>query len=178
MSGRKGSKRQQRLSALQSQVELLQNANDKSHHLVNYDYEEYSSPGGATVLDVLSDAGGSRASSKSGGYHSHHSSHSGYGSHHSGYGHHESSSVKECCELVVDPLTFAGLLGMIGLGTVFLNTAITMNIMGKKKRKRRSSSIWLDPIQEALRPKLADTLLKGTRKWSLRNSSIGKERFK
>ncbi len=42
----------------------------------------------------------------------------------------------DCCPLVVDPLTlFAILLGIAG-ATFFLNTAITMNIMRRKRRKR------------------------------------------
>ncbi len=42
----------------------------------------------------------------------------------------------ECCPLVVDPLTLVALLAFIAGGTYFLNIAITMNIVGKKRRKR------------------------------------------
>ncbi len=57
--------------------------------------------------------------------------HSGSGS---GHGHHY---PPECCPLVVDPLAFASLLASIVGGTVFLNTAITMNIGRKRRRRRR-----------------------------------------
>ena len=50
----------------------------------------------------------------------------------SSYGHEE-----DCCPLVVDPLTLIGLLGGIAAATAFLNVLITMNITGRK-RKRRS----------------------------------------
>ncbi len=56
---------------------------------------------------------------------------SGYG--HSGHGH--GHKYLECCELVVDPLTFASLLASILGGTLFLNVQITM-ILGRKRRKR------------------------------------------
>ncbi len=62
---------------------------------------------------------------------------SGYG--HSGHGHHGYGHKKlECCELVVDPLTFASLLASIIGGTAFLNTVVTM-VLGRKRRRRRSN---------------------------------------
>ena len=44
---------------------------------------------------------------------------------------------KDCCELVVDPLTFATLMAFILGGTAFLNTLITMNIGRRRRRRRR-----------------------------------------
>ena len=59
----------------------------------------------------------------------------------SGYGHHGAyNEVKDCCELVVDPLTFAALMAAILGGTAFLNTLITMNLGRRKRRRRRRSS--------------------------------------
>lgn len=40
---------------------------------------------------------------------------------------------------MVDPLTFSALLGFIAAATFFLNMLITMNITGRR-RKRRSES--------------------------------------
>ena len=63
---------------------------------------------------------------------------SGYGHHHSGHGY--GHKKLECCELVVDPLTFATLLaGIIG-GTAFLNVVVTM-VLGRKRRRRRSDGV-------------------------------------
>ncbi len=53
--------------------------------------------------------------------------------HHSGYGH---KKKLECCELVVDPLTFASLLAQILGGAAFLNVLVSMNL-GRKRRRRR-----------------------------------------
>jgi len=55
----------------------------------------------------------------------------------SGYGHGHYGKI-ECCDLVVDPLTFLALLGGIAGGTAFLNVAITMNI-NKRRRRRRNA---------------------------------------
>lgn len=52
----------------------------------------------------------------------------------------------ECCPLVVDPLTFVGLLGFVAAATAFLNTVITMNIMMavvKRSRKRSMTQVHL-----------------------------------
>ena len=65
------------------------------------------------------------------------SKHDEYGSAGHGYG----KKKDECCELVVDPLTLLALLGGILGGTFFLNMAITMNIMGKRRRRRRRSPV-------------------------------------
>ncbi len=62
--------------------------------------------------------------------------HSSYG--HSSQGHH-GGGYKECCPLVVDPLTFFSLLAAIAGSTAFLNTIITMApapFGGGKRRKR------------------------------------------
>ncbi len=42
----------------------------------------------------------------------------------------------DCCPLVVDPLTLLSLIAGIAAATAFLNVAITMNIVGKKRKKR------------------------------------------
>ena len=68
--------------------------------------------------------------------------HSGYGGHghgHGGYG----KKKLECCELVVDPLTFAALMAAIIGGTAFLNVVVTM-VLGRKRRRRRRSQ-WEGP---------------------------------
>lgn len=76
-----------------------------------------------------------------GGYHS--GSGSGYGHSggfgHHGYGHggHGHKKKKDCCPLVVDPLTLAALMGAIGVATGFLNTLITMNISKRRRRRRQ-----------------------------------------
>ena len=59
---------------------------------------------------------------------------------HSGYGG-ESIYPLQCCPLVVDPLTVAAIVGLIGFGTFFLNTLITMNIMTVVPRRKRSDVI-------------------------------------
>ena len=51
-----------------------------------------------------------------------------------------SGGYGDCCPLVVDPLTLAALLGFIAAATAFLNTVITMNIMGRRKRRMREAS--------------------------------------
>ena len=71
--------------------------------------------------------------------------HSGYGGHSGGYGGHGHHSgygkKKECCPLVVDPLTLAALLGSIAVATFFLNTLITMNISKKRRRRRTTEAL-------------------------------------
>ncbi len=49
-----------------------------------------------------------------------------------------SSKKTECCPLVVDPLALTAVLGFIAAATAFLNVAITMNIVGRRKRRKRS----------------------------------------
>ena len=70
---------------------------------------------------------------------------SGYGGHSGGYGGHGHHSgygkKKECCPLVVDPLTLAALLGSIAVATFFLNTLITMNISKKRRRRRTTEAL-------------------------------------
>lgn len=61
----------------------------------------------------------------------------GYGSH-SGYGGYHS---KECCPLVVDPLTVTAILGGIIAAAFFFNRLITMNITVRKRKKR--DLIWV-----------------------------------
>ena len=53
-----------------------------------------------------------------------------------GYGH--------CCPHVVDTEWFVLFLAALGVGTVFLRNQITMNIVGRKRkrRKRRSASYY------------------------------------
>ena len=45
----------------------------------------------------------------------------------------------DCCPLVVDPLTYIALLSFLVAATYFLWVAVTMNIMGRKRRKRSVS---------------------------------------
>ncbi len=49
------------------------------------------------------------------------------------------NAEKDCCELVVDPLTFFTLLAFIVGGTAFLNVVVTM-VLGRKRRRRRRRS--------------------------------------
>jgi len=51
----------------------------------------------------------------------------------------------ECCELVVDPLSYFAILGLLFGATAFLNVAITMNI-GRRRRRRSSASESLWPV--------------------------------
>ena len=87
---------------------------------------------------------------RSGGGYSHHSD-TGYGAQSSGYGGHSGHGGykdPDCCPLVVDPLTLAALFGAIAAGTVFLNTVITMNITGRRRRKRGTEDQVLDVVQK------------------------------
>ena len=43
-----------------------------------------------------------------------------------------------CCDAVVDPLTYAALLGFLALATYFFQVLIEMSMLAKKRRKRRS----------------------------------------
>lgn len=56
-----------------------------------------------------------------------------YGAH-SGYG-------GNCCDLVVDPLTFIALVGFIALATYFLQQFIEMSMLEMMRRKKRKRSI-------------------------------------
>ena len=43
----------------------------------------------------------------------------------------------DCCPLVVDPLTYASLLGFIALATYFLNVLIAMSMLMMRRKRRR-----------------------------------------
>ena len=72
---------------------------------------------------------------------------SGYGSHgsFSGGGH-----GMDCCPLVVDPLTYAALIGFIGLATYFFREFIAMSMlmMARKKRRKRELNLHSDIFNE------------------------------
>jgi len=80
----------------------------------------------------------------------------GYGGHHDDYGHarghssygHDHHDVKECCPLVVDPLSLFSILGLLFGGTAFLNIAITMNITMRRRKRRSSSATSSSPAVE------------------------------
>ena len=58
---------------------------------------------------------------------------SGYaGDHYGSY-----SGGGDCCPLVVDPLTYASLLGFIALATYFLNVLIAMSMLMMRRKRRR-----------------------------------------
>ena len=50
----------------------------------------------------------------------------------------------DCCGVVIDTYTFLALMSFIFLATYFLWVAITMNIMGRKRRKRSTSDHLFD----------------------------------
>ncbi len=109
-------------------------ATASSKATVTVDYEDYG------YADLNSPANSLRRSSSGYG-----GGHSGYGGGHSGYGGGHSGGYGKkklkCCELVVDPLTFASILAFIGFSTFFLNTVITMDPdLPPDGRKKRSSS--------------------------------------
>ena len=59
---------------------------------------------------------------------------SGYaGDHYGSY----SGGGGDCCPLVVDPLTYASLLGFIALATYFLNVLIAMSMLMMRRKRRR-----------------------------------------
>ena len=66
--------------------------------------------------------------------------HSGSGS---GYGDHGSysSGGGDCCPLVVDPLTYAALIGFIGLATYFFREFIAMSMLMMARKRRRKRDI-------------------------------------
>ena len=109
-------------------------------------------------------AGGPSISRAGSGY-----GHSGYGHSgggHSGYGH---KKKVECCELVVDPLTFASLLASIGGATAFLNVVITMaNLPAAaplKRRRRASPSSFMSRVGNTVMEG-RQRLEAGPREWS------------
>ena len=61
-----------------------------------------------------------------------------------GYGHHEthhssySHGYHDCCPLVVDPLTYAAILGFLAAATYLLQTVIAMSALAGGGRKKRS----------------------------------------
>ena len=116
--------------------------------LSNY-YEDYALGDVGAGDRILAKDNGVRRSS---GY-GHHSGHGG------GYGH----KYVECCELVVDPLTFFSLLGAIIGGTAFLNTVITMDTMlpQKRRRRKRDTEGRVAADRLGLGDKLADMLNSG-----------------
>ena len=64
----------------------------------------------------------------------------------------------DCCPLVVDPLTYAALIGFIGLATYFFREFIAMSMlmMARKKRRKRELNLYSDILNEIL-----DTFSKG-----------------
>ena len=81
-------------------------------------------------------------SSYNDGYHADHSDH--YGSF-SGHG-------SGCCPLVVDPLSYAALIGGIALATYFFQIQITnsMLMMARKKRRKRAFNLNEDIVNETI----------------------------
>ena len=83
-----------------------------------------------------------------------HSSHSGYGHSSSGYGGYSHGGYfhgyDDCCPLVFDPLTYVALMSFIALATYFLWVAVTMNIMGRKRKKRSESDQIFEEILDEL----------------------------
>ena len=62
---------------------------------------------------------------------------SGYGGDHYG----SYSGGGDCCPLVVDPLTYAALLGFIALATYFLNILIAMSMLMMRRKRRRKREL-------------------------------------
>ena len=72
------------------------------------------------------------------GYDKHHGSvSSGYDHSAGGY----SGHGDECCPLVVDPVTVTALLSAIAASAVFLARVITIELTGRRRRRRSLSSI-------------------------------------
>ncbi len=62
----------------------------------------------------------------------------------SGYGsdYYSNSHYHDCgCPLVFDPLLFAAVMGAIVGSAAFFNVLITMNITGRRRRKRRKRNV-------------------------------------
>ncbi len=124
------------------------------------DYEDYGGGGvgGNAGVGVGVGVGGNSFTERSSRIHkdeyglSGYGGSSGYGTH-SGYGggggHGGYDKPKECCELVVDPLTFATLMAAIIGGTAFLNVVVTM-VLGRKRRRRRSDGGGGGAISESI----------------------------
>ena len=94
------------------------------------------------------DGGGNRRVSGYGGHG--HGGHGGSGYGGGGYGHsggYGGGKKLECCELVVDPLTFFSLLGFIAFATAFLNVLVTMNIMMRRRRRKRDDFVGCEDDQ-------------------------------
>ena len=79
-------------------------------------------------------------SSYNDGYHGYHSDHYG------------SFSGSGCCPLVVDPLSYAALIGGIALATYFFQIQITnsMLMMARKKRRKRAFNLNEDIVNETI----------------------------
>ena len=58
----------------------------------------------------------------------------------------------DCCPLVVDPLTYAALIGFIGLATYFFREFIAMSMlmMARKKRRKRELNLHSNIVNETL----------------------------
>ena len=59
-------------------------------------------------------------------------------------GEQHSIGYSDCCGIVIDTYTYLALLSFIFLATYFLWVAITMNITGRKRRKRATSEHLFD----------------------------------
>ena len=57
----------------------------------------------------------------------------------SGFGHHGSysSGHGDCCPLVIDPLTYAALLGFLAAAVYFFNVLIEMSMLMMRRRRRK-----------------------------------------
>ena len=55
-----------------------------------------------------------------------------------------SVAYSDCCGIVIDTYTYLALMSFIFLATYFLWVAITMNITGRKRRKRATSEHLFD----------------------------------
>ena len=73
-------------------------------------------------------------------------------SHHSGYGDHYGaySGGGDCCPLVVDPLTYAALLGFLAAAVYFFQVLIEMSMlmMRRKRRRKREFNFYSDTVIE------------------------------
>ena len=64
-------------------------------------------------------------------------------SHHSGYGDHYGaySGGGDCCPLVVDPLTYAALLGFLAAAVYFFQVLIEMSMLMMRRKRRRKREL-------------------------------------